>query len=200
MRVDTLINSYLDVITKTYQITDEEVGIIKSAQAGNILAFNKLFYRYKPFVDGILYHYIKDLDEAKDITNIVFLKVYEKLSQFTDYNSFGGWLRILTNRTAIDYLRSIKNKAKPIGEKSEKLSQAASISSDENDLVNRISYERILEEFDKFPTHMKQILELYYVENMTVAQISDVLSIPTGTIKSILSRTRNKMKSKFKKL
>lgn len=200
MRVDTLINSYLDVITKTYQITDEEVGIIKSAQAGNILAFNKLFYRYKPFVDGILYHYIKDLDEAKDITNIVFLKVYEKLSQFTDYNSFGGWLRILTNRTAIDYLRSIKNKAKPIGEKSERLSQAASISSDENDLVNRISYERILEEFDKFPTHMKQILELYYVENMTVAQISDVLSIPTGTIKSILSRTRNKMKSKFKKL
>ena len=188
------------MITKTYQITDEEVGIIKSAQAGNILAFNKLFHRYKSFVDGILYHYIKDLDEAKDITNIVFLKVYEKLSQFTDYNSFGGWLRILTNRTAIDYLRSIKNKAKPIGEKSERLSQAASISSDENDLVNRISYERILEEFDKFPAHMKQILELYYVENMTVAQISDVLSIPTGTIKSILSRTRNKMKSKFKKL
>ena len=186
------------MIAKTYSITNEEVGIIKSAQAGNILAFNKLFHRYKSFVDGILYHYIKDLDEAKDITNIVFLKVYEKLSQFTDYNSFGGWLRILTNRTAIDYLRSVKNKAKPIGEKSERLSQASSISSDENDLVNRISYERILEEFKKFPAHMKQILELYYVENMTVVQISDVLSIPTGTIKSILSRTRTKLKENLK--
>ena len=101
---------------KNPRITPEEVEIIKSAQAGNISAFNKLFHRYKGFVDTILYYYLKDMDEAKDITNIVFLKVYEKLSQFTDYDSFGGWLRILTNRTAIDYLRSVKNHAKPVGE------------------------------------------------------------------------------------
>lgn len=182
---------------KNPRITTEEVEIIKSAQAGNISAFNKLFHRYKGFVDTILYYYIKDMDEAKDITNIVFLKVYEKLSQFTDYDSFGGWLRILTNRTAIDYLRSVKNHAKPVGEESERLSLASSISSDEDDLVNRLAYERILEEFEKFPAHMKQILELFYVNNMTVVQISEALRIPTGTIKSILSRTRKQIKKSF---
>lgn len=182
---------------KNPRITPEEVEIIKSAQAGNISAFNKLFHRYKGFVDTILYYYLKDVDEAKDITNIVFLKVYEKLSQFTDYDSFGGWLRILTNRTAIDYLRSVKNHAKPVGEESERLSLASSISSDEDDLVNRLAYERILEEFEKFPAHMKQILELFYVNNMTVVQISEALRIPTGTIKSILSRTRKQIKKSF---
>ena len=182
---------------KNPRITPEEVEIIKSAQAGNISAFNKLFHRYKGFVDTILYYYLKDKDEAKDITNIVFLKVYEKLSQFTDYDSFGGWLRILTNRTAIDYLRSIKNHAKPVGEESERLSRASSISSDEDDLVNRLAYERILEEFERFPAHMKQILELFYVNNMTVVQISEALRIPTGTIKSILSRTRKQIKKSF---
>lgn len=184
-------------VLKNPCITPEEVEIIKKAQAGNILAFNKLFYRYKGFVDRILFHYLKDMDEAKDITNIVFLKVYDKLSQFTDYDSFGGWLRILTNRTAIDYLRSIKNHVKPVGEKSERLSLASSISSNEDDIVNRLAYERVLEEFNKFPAHMKQILELYYVNNMTVAQISDALDVPTGTIKSILSRTRKQIKKVF---
>ena len=179
------------------RITPEEVELIKSAKAGNILAFNKLFYRYKSFVDGILYYYIKDLDEAKDITNIVFLKVYNNLSQFLDFDSFGGWLRILTQRTAIDYLRSVKNKAKPVGDMSERLSLASSISSDEVDLVNRLEYERVIEEFKKFPAHMKQILELFYVNNMTVVQISESLNIPTGTIKSILSRTREKIKKKL---
>lgn len=178
------------------RITPEEVELIKSAKAGDILAFNKLFYRYKSFVDGILYYYIKDLDEAKDITNIVFLKVYNNLSQFLDFDSFGGWLRILTQRTAIDYLRSIK-KAKLVGDMSERLSLASSISSDEVDLVNRLEYERVIEEFKKFPAHMKQILELFYVNNMTVVQISESLNIPTGTIKSILSRTREKIKKKL---
>ena len=60
---------------KNPRITQEEVGIIKDAQAGNILAFNKLFYKYKTFVEKLLLRYIKDIDEAKDITNIVFLKL-----------------------------------------------------------------------------------------------------------------------------
>ena len=180
------------------RITKSEVEIIKSAQAGNISAFNKLFKQYKGFVDNLLYSYIKDMDEAKDITNIVFLKVYNNLSKFKDYSSFGGWLRILTNRVAIDYLRSIENKEKPIENNNDRLSLLKSISQNEIDLVNRLSYERVLDEFDKFPEHMKKILEMFYINNFTVFQISKYLDIPTGTIKSILSRTRKQIKQHFK--
>ena len=47
---------------------------------------------------------------------------------------------------------------------------------------------------------MKQILELFYVNNMTVVQISEALRIPTGTIKSILSRTRKQIKNRLIKI
>ena len=90
------------------RITQSEIETIKEAQKGNELAFNKLFNRYKEFVDNVLFHYVNDMDEAKDLTNVVFLKVHQKLSTFTDYSSFGGWLRIIANRTAIDYLRKVK--------------------------------------------------------------------------------------------
>lgn len=69
------------------KITEKEIGIIKDAQAGDKLAFSKLFNMYKGFVDNLLYLYIKDMDEAKEITNVVFLKVYSKLSTFKAYTS-----------------------------------------------------------------------------------------------------------------
>ena len=182
---------------KNPKITQEEIRLIKDAKAGNTLAFNKLFHRYKSFIDHVLYSYLKDFDEAQDLTNIVFLKVYYKLSSFTDYSSFGGWLRIIANRTAIDYLRKIGDKNKFLGDDDNKMS-LDQIESNECDTVNRITYEQLLEEFDRFsPTH-KEICLLFYKDNLTVEQISKNLSISTGTIKSILSRTRSSIKKSLK--
>ena len=182
---------------KTPKITQEEIGIIKKAQAGDELAFNKLFYRYKGFVDNILYGYIKDMDEAKDITNIVFLKVHKKLSTFTDYSSFGGWLRIITTRTAIDYLRKTALKKLTFESEDEKFQLKDSLSLGESDLINQMTCEQIIHSLAKLPERNRKINELYYCENMTIVQISEALRIPTGTIKSVLARTRKKLQTVF---
>ena len=84
----------------TPKITLEEIGIIKDAKAGKESAFNLLYHKYRSFVIDLLNQYIKDIDESKDLSNLVFLKVHQKLSKFKDYHSFGGWLRILTKNTA----------------------------------------------------------------------------------------------------
>lgn len=183
---------------KLPKITREEVVLIKRAQSGDITAFNRIFNKYKTFVDNILYGYIGDWDEARDITNIVFLKVYEKLSSFTTYDSFGGWLRILTNRVAVDYLRSTKNKKYTLGEEDVRLTSDISNEQSEDEVVNRLTMQQIFEYLDTFPKDIKKIFELFYVDNMTVERISEVLNIPTGTIKSHLARTRKKLQTKFK--
>ena len=64
---------------KNPRITQEEIEVIKNIKDGNERAFNTLFNKYKGFVENILFGYLKDIDEAKDITNIVFLKVYNNL-------------------------------------------------------------------------------------------------------------------------
>ena len=185
-------------MSKNPRITSEEVGIIKRAQAGDESAFNALYYKYKGFVENLLFQYINDMDEARDVSNIVFLKVHNKLSMFKAYDSFGGWLRILTNRTAIDYLREMKNKSNVLGDFDCRLPSEETSISAEDDLVNRLTYERILAEFDKFPETTRKVLKLFYANNMTVEQISDKLNVPTGTIKSMLSRTRRKVKKSLK--
>lgn len=180
------------------KITKEEIKIIKSAKAGDKTAFNRIFYKYKEFVEKILYGYIKDEDEARDITNIVFLKIHDKLPTFKDYNSFGGWVRIIANRTAIDYLREIKNR--DVISEIEDIGLTLNIpdTSYECDPVNRITYDNILKEIKKLPKDIRRICELYYVENLTVFQISDITKVPVGSIKSILYRAREKLKQKLK--
>lgn len=178
-------------------ITPEEIDLIKKAQAGNKPAFTRLFNMYKPFVDNLLYTYIKDKDEARDITNIVFLKVHEKLSQFTNYSTFGGWLRILTKNVAIDYLRTVKpnyslQSDTTMCQTDEEYDDA------ENSYINKMTYEKIVEMFEHLPIWYKDVCKLFYINNLSIVQISEALNMPKGTIKSDLHRIRKILKKQLK--
>lgn len=177
-----------------HEITQEEIELIKSVQAGSELAFSRLFNRYKPFVDNLLYTYLKDKDEARDMTNIVFLRVHEKISKFTNYNTFGGWLRILTKNVAIDYLRTIKNNYS-LQDNVSKSILDEDCGDTESDYVNKMTYDTLIDMFEKLPPSYREACKLFYIENMTVAQISEALNMPKGTIKSNLHRMRKILKT-----
>jgi len=184
-------------MSKNPKITAEEIALIKSAQAGEIQAFNKLYEKYKNFTTNLLFKYIKDYDESREINNIVWLKVYDKLSKFKDYSSFGGWLRILTNHTAIDYLRTLND----LTCVSDSLAQSVpDIENEDNygkSTVDSITYNQLVETFKQFPESVRRVFELYYVEGLTVSEIHEITHIPEGTIKSHLSRKRKLLKQKF---
>lgn len=177
------------------QMTDNEVDLIKRAQSGSKTAFNKIFYKYKPFVDNLLTSYIKDRDEACDVTNIVFCKVYDKLPMFKEYNSFGGWLRILTKNTAIDYLRTIKRNQVHIDDEDCAIQLESSYS--ESDLANQMTFDLVRDIIDNLPDDKRQILTMFYVHHHTISSISKRLGISQGTIKSMLHRFRKQV---FKQL
>ena len=182
-------------MAKNPKITEEEIALIKSAQAGNISAFNKLYYKYRGFTTNLLHHYLKDYDEARDINNIVWLKVYNKLSKFKSYSSFGGWLRILTNRCAIDYLRRVNE----LTYASDAVQAAPDTEEDHGEsTVDKMTYDKLVDMFKQFPEDARRVFELYYVEGLTVSEISDATKIPEGTVKSHLSRKRKLLKQKFK--
>lgn len=180
------------------KITNKEIALIKRAQKGDDKAFNILFYKYKKFVENILLGYLKDMDEAKYVANEVFLKVYENLSTFKTYDSFGGWLRIISNRTAVDYLRSLKHDAGTLTDADVRQAPTLISRSYENDIVNRMTYDQIVQMFEKLPESTCKVFKLFYEENMTVEEIGKALKMPTGTIKAKLARTRRKIKKQLK--
>jgi RNA polymerase sigma-70 factor (ECF subfamily) len=92
----------------------------------------------------------------------------------------------------------MENKSNVLGEADGRLPSETLSGSSEDDIVNRLTYERLIAEFNKFPETIRKVFELFYVSNMTVDDISEALGMPEGTIKSILSRTRRKLKNKLK--
>lgn len=182
--------------TKKVSMNKKEIAMIKKAKAGDERAFAWIFNKYKNFVDNILYGYIKDKDEAKDMTNVVFLKVHDKLFKFSIYDSFGGWLRVLTNRVAIDYLRIKGNHRYTLSDDDESLESEYSEYT-EDDAVSHMMVERIFEILDRYQPHVRKIFELHYMHNMPVEMVATKLRMPVGTVKSILSRVRNKLKTQI---
>lgn len=172
-----------------------EIETIKQAQQGSVKAFNKLFYKYKTFVEHILLEYIKDMDESKDLTNIVFLKIHNKLKQFTDYKNFKGWIYSLTKNTAIDYLRTIKEKTVSIDDTERNIQLSEAEIDKELSYTNQFTYDSIIEMFNNLPEQYSRICKMFYINNLTINQISKKLNVPKGTIKSYLHRSRSIIKN-----
>ena len=181
------------------KITEDEIALIKEAQAGKMSAFNKLYKRYENLVFCVLNQYIDDEDESRDLVGIVFLKVYNKLSTFKSFDSFGGWIRTIANRTALDYLRKPYNKLTVTDEENIRQMSETSEGSNEFDLVNQISYDQILKEVKNLPDTARKVFKLFYLCDHSVEQISNRLNIPLGTVKSHLFRSRRKLKTKLLK-
>lgn len=176
----------------------KEIETIKYAQQGSEKAFNKLFYKYKTFVEKVLQDYIKDIDESKDLANIVFLKIHDKLKQFSDYSNFKGWIYSLTKNTAIDYLRTIKEKMVSIDDTERNIQLNESDIDKEISYTDRYTYDYVISMFDSLPELNSRICKMFYINNLTISQISKRLNVPKGTIKSYLHRSRTQIKNQLK--
>ena len=140
---------------------------------------------------------LADEDEAKDIANIVFLKVFDKISTFTIYDTFGGWLRILTKNVAIDYLRTVKQTySLQEGVTANEFEENSDDT--EKSYIDRMTYENLIAMFDKLPPSYRDACRMFYVDNMPIAEISKALGVPKGTIKSDLHRMRKILRNHLK--
>lgn len=167
--------------------SEKEIELIKQAQAGSERAFNKLFHKYKAFVDRQLMIYIHDEDEAKDLTNIVFIKVKENLHRFTNYNTFGGWLRILSRNTAIDYIRArTRNNANYSN--SEICPNSTDISTTD-DVATRLEIDSIFDYLKSRSTEKANVFKCI-ADGLTPKETAKVLNMNHNTVRSIIKRMR----------
>lgn len=180
---------------KNPRISNDEVSLIKRAQAGDESAFNTLYNKYYKYVLSIVLHVVHDEDIAQDVAITVFVKAYENLSEFKDYSSFGGWLRTIAYRCAVDYLREVKRE-KEVPLEDVRLTSSC-IFDGEFEIVDRITKNQVISEFKKLSKDHQRICELFYIKELTIQQISRKLRIPEGTIKSILSRVRKRLRKQF---
>jgi RNA polymerase sigma-70 factor, ECF subfamily len=133
-------------------------------------------------------------EEAEEMLNDGFLKVFAKLDLYDSSQAFGAWFRTVMIRTCIDYYR--KNSSKVILEDIE--TQYALESPEE--ILDKLSVEEIMELVQKLPPTYRMVFSLYAIEGFSHEEIAKTLDIQEGTSRSNLVKARRKLQEWIIKL
>ncbi|MCT4561443.1 MAG: RNA polymerase sigma factor [Crocinitomicaceae bacterium] len=165
--------------------------IIEGCIANKRKAQAKLFELYYGKMMGVCLRYHKDKDDAQEILQQGFIKVFEKLDAYEFTGSFDGWMRRIFVNTSIDAIR--KNKKNPIRkENDEEFVMESSnpvIEEEELDLMS-LKASIALEAIDELSPQYRAVFNLYVIEEYSHKEIAELLGISEGTSKSNLSKAK----------
>jgi RNA polymerase sigma-70 factor (ECF subfamily) len=133
---------------------------------------------------GICLRYSNGYDDAKDILQDGFVKVFTKLSQFSFSGSFEGWMKRVFINTALEHYRVNKNHMIHSD------IEAAEENPHHDYTVEKMSQKEILEIMNSLAPGYRTVLNLFIIEGYSHAEIGEMLGISEGTSKSQLSRAR----------
>lgn len=154
--------------------------------------FFKLFYSS---LFSICLRYSNSYEEAEEILNEGFLKIFANLEKYQAGGSFEGWLKRIMVNTAIDYYRKHKLNFKITNY--EDVTDAI-LPFEENSALGKMSGDEILVLIQELPPVSRQVFNLYIFEEYSHAEIAKMLNIKEGTSHWHLSFARSKLKEKIK--
>lgn len=175
-------------------MNSKEKDIILRCQNGKKKAEKELYEHFFGYAMSIALRYSNGYDEAIEILNDSFMKVFKKIKDYNDL-SFKGWLRRIVINSASDFYR--KNK-KHMYHQDLDSGEAVTITHDE-DVYDRISYEELLELIQKLPPSYRNVFCLYVIDGYKHEEIAEMLNVSVGTSKSNLHRARTHLKEMLMK-
>ena len=181
---------------------EEDDEIIKKCLSGEIEAFRYLVEKYQIRIINTCLKYTKNIIDAEDVAQEVFLRAYDNLNNFKFDSKFYSWLYRIAVNTSLNYINS-KEKRK----EKETISDESCLNNSNTSSENPSDYYQMMELidkveplFDNLPGDLKKLLELYEIYDYSYEEISKKLSVPIGTVRSRLHRARSMLISNFKDL
>lgn len=167
----------------------DEKSLIKKCLKRDSIAQKHLYDLYSKKLYGICLRYSQSEEEAQDILQDSFVKIFTKLDTFQHSGSFEGWLKRITTNTAIEYYR----RRIDITEVDE-LTPSPYLSTQAD---NNLEVEELLKLIQELPDGYRMVFNLYAIEGYNHGEIALKLGISEGTSKSQFSRARAYLQKKI---
>ncbi|GGD11936.1 RNA polymerase sigma factor [Hyunsoonleella pacifica] len=162
-------------------------------ETNDTLLFEVLYDRYAALVYNKCYGFARDEDEAKDLTQDVFLKLFVKLASFKGKSKFSTWLYAFTYNHCVNYVT--RNTAKKIEKQSVDYQDIENVSDheieDEEFLNMRV--DKLKKAMELISPDEKMILLLKYQDFLTIKEIESVLGIGESAVKMRIKRAKDKL-------
>jgi RNA polymerase sigma factor (sigma-70 family) len=147
-----------------------------------------LYARYAPTMLGVARRYARSLEEAEDILQDAFVKVFTRLDSFRAEGSLEGWIRRVVVTTALSAYERDRNLRR-----AQDIETAYHLSSPDADALEKLSVEEVFRLIDQLPDGCRVVLLLYTVDGYAHAEIAEMLGITESTSKAQLSKARSRL-------
>ncbi len=161
-----------------------ESDLIEGCIRGDRKMQYELYQRFSPKMYGVCLRYAGKVEEAEDILQEGFIKVFNKISTFRGEGSFEGWVRRIFVNTAIEHFRK-KTYLQPITDLEESMLEGKYLS-----VLDSLAEKDIIQLVQQLSPGYRTVFNMYVIEGYTHRQIGDALNISEGTSKSQLSRAK----------
>ncbi len=184
----------------------KEFDLIRKAAKGDPDAFESLMLQYQTGVYNLCYRMLGNPEDAADMTQETFLKAWKSLEGFHMSSAFSTWLYRLATNCCLDLLRS--KKRKPVislvqeDEDGEEMTFDPMDPSPQPDelLIKKEERQILQEALESLDEQQRAILTLRVVKDLSYEDISAILQIKEGTVKSRLARARDNLRKKVLQL
>jgi RNA polymerase sigma-70 factor, ECF subfamily len=174
----------------------DDLSLVKDILQGNADSFNVLIYRYEYHIYNFIYKNINNLEAARDVTQEVFIAVYNKLYTYKGEYKFSTWLFKIARNKCVDYARKHK---RYIEVDLESAGDMVSREISPEQYIELSETKRALKSFiGELDDTDRQILILRYLnDKITFNDISDILGINLSTVKTKYYRMLERLKSQL---
>lgn len=167
--------------------TDEEIAI--STQKGNKEAFGFLVEKYEIKIKNYIRRFVQEKETINDISQGVFLKAFVNIQSFKPKLKFSAWLYRIAHNELVNFLK--KKKALPLFDLD---ILWPGFSTDKRQIETDVEKQMLLDGFEKcfeqLAPKYREIIVLYYLENLSYQEIAEVLKSPTATVGVRLKRAK----------
>lgn len=169
--------------------------IVKDCLKDKVAAQKELYDAFAPLMLGVCFRYTKNLNDAEDVLQEGFLKVFSSLHKYRGDGKLEGWIRRIIVNTAVDYLKTNRRYQDAMVFNENQLHEV----SDENPEL-LIAAKELAGIIRQLPTGYQTIFNLYAVEGYSHVEIAGMLGVSEGTSRSQYARARKLLIQWLKKI
>ena len=196
------LSTQLLTMDNQFRYTDEE--LIARFQDGDEQAYVELVNRYRDKLMSFIYRFVNDMEQAEDIVQDALLKLFTHKHYYKSIAKFSTWIYTVAGNLAKTELR--KKKTRKVTSLSQmgledKDYELPSVAPESDDVIQGEYIEkRIQAAIQKLPLHFRTVTILRDIQELSYEEISKIVEVPLGTVKSRINRARLQLQKDLKKL
>ena len=175
---------------------ENEAGLLRRIAEGERELFGELVLKHQDFIFNVVSKYVRFEEEARDLTQDVFLKAYENIEKFRGDSKLSSWLYSIAYNLSMNWSeRKACRETQLDDELAETVPEPPSLADEIYD--RELQLARISGVLAELPEKYRAVIKLYYFEDRSYQEIADTLGLPINTVKVHLLRAKDQLRKKL---